>query len=82
VQASVAVVGSDYATFDGTSMATPHVSGVVALIKATNPNLTPAQVRDVLKSTAAPTTDVNDQNQYGAGVVDAEKAVAKASQLR
>lgn len=82
VQASVAVVGSDYATFDGTSMATPHVSGVVALIKATNSKLTPAQVRDVLKSTAIATTDVNDQNQYGAGVVDAEKAVAKASQLR
>src|SRR6185312_10479630 len=82
VQASVAVIGSDYATFDGTSMATPHVSGVVALIKATNPKLTPAQVRDVLKSTATPTTDTNDQNQYGSGVVDAEKAVAKASQIR
>jgi subtilisin family serine protease len=82
VMASVAVKGTDYATFDGTSMATPHVAGVLALIKATNPQLTPSQVREVLKATANPTTQANDENQYGAGIVDAEKAVAKASQIR
>jgi subtilisin family serine protease len=49
-------LGSDTATntISGTSMATPHVAGVAALIKAANPSFTPQQVRDriVADSTA------------------------------
>lgn len=77
VNASVATVASDYASFDGTSMATPHVAGVVALIRSANKNLTPAQVRQILKSTATPLSP-NDTNQYGAGIVQADKAVQAA----
>jgi subtilisin family serine protease len=58
-------------------MATPHVAGVVALIRSANKNLTPAQVRQILASTAhvlAP----NDTNQFGAGLVQADKAVKAA----
>jgi subtilisin family serine protease len=79
--ASVAVVGTDYATFDGTSMATPHVSGVIALMKATHPGLTPQQVRDILKATST-ALGPNDENQYGNGLVDAAKAVQAASQVK
>jgi subtilisin family serine protease len=77
VTASLAVQGSDYAAFQGTSMATPHVAGVAALVRAANKNLTPAQVREILKSTATP-LGPNNNNEYGSGLVNAEAAVARA----
>ena len=73
------VLATDYAAFQGTSMATPHVAGVVALIRSANPGLSAAQIRALLKDTANPLTP-NDQNQYGAGLVDAELAVKRALQ--
>jgi subtilisin family serine protease len=78
IKASLDVIRTDYAIFEGTSMATPHVTGVVALIRGANPNLTPAQVRDILTSSST-ALGPNDQNQYGHGIVNAEAAVAKAT---
>ncbi len=78
VSASIATVASDYAAFDGTSMATPHVAGVVALIKSANKKLTPAQIRSILTSTAKPLAP-NDTNQFGSGIVQADLAVRKAA---
>ncbi|MCY6493876.1 S8 family peptidase [Leptolyngbya sp. GGD] len=46
------VPGNDYKTYGGTSMAAPHVAGVVALMLNANPNLTPAQVRQIITQTA------------------------------
>jgi thermitase len=40
--------GEDYSTISGTSMATPHVSGVAALVKAAHPSFTVAQVKSAL----------------------------------
>lgn len=74
---SVSLSASDYASFDGTSMATPHVAGVVALLRSANKNLTPAQIRQILTSTAQP-LGPNDTNQFGAGLVQADKAVKAA----
>ena len=75
--AAISTSASDYAMFDGTSMATPHVAGVVALIKSANKNLTPAQVRTILATTAQ-ALGPNDANQYGKGLVQADKAVKMA----
>ncbi len=79
-KAEVSTAPSDYAMFDGTSMATPHVAGVIALIKSANKKLTPAQVRMILQSTALP-LGPNTQNEYGAGLVQADKAVQAAIAL-
>ena len=69
--------GADsFAYYQGTSMATPHVVGVVALMLSKNPSLTPDQVETLLKSSsrAFPATC----SQCGAGLVDANAAVDAA----
>lgn len=68
---------TNYDSYNGTSMATPHVSGVVALIKAANKNLTPAQVKEILQKTATPLAP-NENNELGAGLVNAQLAVRAA----
>ncbi|MFM7327053.1 MAG: S8 family peptidase, partial [Nodosilinea sp.] len=46
------VPNNGYATYNGTSMATPHAAGVVALMLSANSSLSPAQVRDMVTGTA------------------------------
>ena len=70
----------NYAAYNGTSMATPHVAGVVALMKALDPALTPAEL-DTLLSSGAITNDIGATGRddyYGHGLIDALKAVAVA----
>ncbi len=64
-----------YASYSGTSMATPHVAGIVALMqaRATTP-LTPAQVESTLKSTARAFPATPSQ-PIGSGIVQARSAV-------
>ena len=70
---------SGYTYFSGTSMATPFVTGVVALIKAVNPNLSPAAVTDIIDQSATDLRDHGFDNFYGYGLVNADKAVDLAS---
>lgn len=81
LQIKIDTVSTDYASYSGTSMATPHVAGVVALMKAVRKDLTVAQVLSILKETAS-VTGPNDKNQFGSGMVDAQKAVAKTKELQ
>ncbi|WP_374354321.1 S8 family peptidase [Chitinimonas sp.] len=69
--------GADsYAYYQGTSMATPHVAGVAALMIAAKPSLTPDQVASLLKSSARPF--VASCSGCGAGMLDAFAAVKAA----
>jgi serine protease len=69
--------GDDYYAFQGTSMASPHVAAVAALIESQGVT-DPARVREILIKSAVPK---NDPNKYGAGVLSAAQATAKAAQL-
>lgn len=69
-----------YRSYVGTSMATPHVAGVIALMKAVNPQLTPDQF-DSLLASGALTEDLGvtgRDNSFGYGLIDAYKAVSAA----
>jgi subtilisin family serine protease len=52
VEITSTVPGGGYTNLDGTSMAAPHVAGVVAQMLSANPNLTPTQIRQILLETA------------------------------
>lgn len=61
-----------YATFSGTSVAAPHVTGTIALKLQLNPGLSPQQVLDELKKTANYLPNATPEEQ-GSGLVDAFK---------
>lgn len=67
----------DYSIKQGTSMATPHIAGVLALMKAVAPTLTPQRIQELLASGAL-TDDLGTagkDNQFGYGLINAQKAV-------
>jgi serine protease len=66
---------SGYDYLDGTSMATPHVSGVAALIWSVNPAWTNVQIRQALESTAQDLGTAGRDNSYGHGLVQAKAAL-------
>lgn len=83
IQASVSTEPTNYAEFNGTSMATPHVAGVAALIVAANPKLKPEEVKNLIKTTTAKVSTCDDsKNECGTGLVNADAAVLEALKLR
>jgi serine protease AprX len=70
-----------YTHMSGTSMATPHVAGIIALMLEANPNLTPAQVKDIVEKTATNMTG-REPWEVGAGHINAYDAVASAQGIR
>lgn len=71
---------ADYAEYQGTSMAAPHVAGIVALMKAVDPKLTYAQAKKVLQSTSQSVEC--DQSACGSGIVNAARAVQQVRSNR
>lgn len=66
--------------WQGTSQAAAHVSGIVALVIAANPGLTPAQIKDVIVESAMPFS-TEPERLAGAGIVNASEAVKLALTL-
>ena len=86
IDTSLSTRASSYEYMQGTSMAAPHVAGVVALMKSAYSGLTPSLL-DALIQNGMITTDVSGDgaavrnNDLGYGVIDAHKAVQKATDL-
>ncbi|KAH0720901.1 hypothetical protein KY289_006234 [Solanum tuberosum] len=92
---SAAVIGvntfldSDYRLLSGTSMATPHIAGIVAMLKGAHPDWSPSAIRSAMMTTANPldNTDKPIKTTYyfitrdatsldmGTGLVDPNRAV-------
>lgn len=72
------VDANGYAFYQGTSMAAPHVAGVVALIKSVSPALNTTQVQTILSNTARPIAAAKCPGGCGPGLVDANAAVIAA----
>ncbi|MDC0712380.1 S8 family serine peptidase [Stigmatella sp. ncwal1] len=66
---------SDYASLTGTSMATPHVAGVAALVWSRRPSLTAAQVRYLLVSAAKDLGPPGKDPEHGHGLVQAKASL-------
>jgi serine protease len=76
--------GADsYEAYQGTSMAAPHVAGVIALMYEVNPTITPDEILSILQRTSQPFPAVAsrqcDTKSCGAGIIDAAAAVAEAA---
>ncbi len=72
-------IDTKYNAWDGTSMATPHVTAAAALIFARHPEWTPAQVADRLSATATKVPEMggrNKTNQLGAGLLNLEDGLS------
>jgi subtilisin family serine protease len=80
VQVRSSVPGGLYSAFNGTSMATPHLAGVIALMKQANPDLSVVQVKQILFDTAVDLGAGGEDNDYGHGLVDALAAVQLAQE--
>lgn len=75
---------SSYTELQGTSMATPHIAGLIDLSYAVNPDLSPGERRRLLKETAKPFLPDSNCNttQCGAGVADGAAFLRAVQQTR
>jgi subtilisin family serine protease len=79
--ATVAVKATSYAYFDGTSMATPHVSAVAALVWSYYPSCTGAQIRSTLTKSAIDLGTAGRDTKFGYGLVQALAAKNRIASL-
>lgn len=89
VNGTIGLIGADlsrlslfelpfYTTATGTSFSAPQVAGAIALMLEANPNLTPAEIKDILARTATPMPN-NFLHEAGAGMLNTHAAVLEAA---
>ena len=78
VGADICSTTSAYSRLSGTSMAAPFVSAAAALLKASRPEASVAQIRDWLASTATDAGPSGRDDEFGAGIIDPGRALAAA----
>lgn len=75
----LSTVPDGYGVLQGTSMATPHVTGVLALIKEAHPDWSPAQLKSAIETTATPIEDddeaLEDPTSQGLGRIEPKDAI-------
>ena len=71
--------GGSYKSLNGTSMATPHVAGVWALMLQADPTLTYQEQAQILMDTATPVGVISPNNTFGWGIVDAYAALIRVT---
>ena len=71
--------GGSYTYASGTSLASPHVAGLVGLILSVKPGLSNAQVVDIITSTADDLGPLGRDDEYGYGRINVLKALQKAA---
>lgn len=74
-----ALLNSSYSTASGTSLATPHVAGLVGLLAGIKPNISASEARGVLQNTADKVAGMNGANRtdaYGYGRINAQRALS------
>ncbi|MBI4051578.1 MAG: S8 family peptidase [Elusimicrobia bacterium] len=74
----LSTTGGAYASWSGTSMSAPHMTGLVALKLAQNGSLDPKGVRQALEAAAEPLPNLTS-NEQGAGLINAAKLVGATS---
>jgi len=79
--ADLGLLATNYAYFNGTSMATPHVSGVAALVWSFYPECTAREIRATLRRSAMDIGDRGYDTKTGHGLVQAKAAFDRIASL-
>ncbi|MFS1513507.1 S8 family peptidase [Chengkuizengella sp. SCS-71B] len=69
---------NQYAALSGTSMASPHVSALAAMIRSLNPQLKNVEVMEIIRNTAVDLGDAGKDNYYGFGLIHVVDALKNA----
>lgn len=70
LQETITTEGFGYSFLQGTSMATPHVSGLAALLRSIKYDITVEQIYDTIMDSADQSMDGYNSNEYGAGIIN------------
>ena len=73
------IPGGKYASWDGTSMATPHVSACAAMLKLANPSASPAQIEKLIRQYTEDLGTTGWDKYFGYGVPKLSKAIPQTS---